>query len=204
MAKGQKPPADTGGVTAIEEQQGAQTFDHSGGAPIAEDKREDLAEKMFWVGLKPDAPMNYVTVPTLSDLKAVNVTKKLSSLDPHPTTEGMHLLSRTRNLVGRSEALCKEEFDAFVEFVKTHSFKIQGHRTEDRHGNVVKSPRCNGVVPTKAPYDSGITRMRRSQADNLLPMADYVWIVPKKTASHYDDIPPTVSEMEAAGRKLEF
>lgn len=189
----------------VEPEKATEAFDHSGGAALAVDEREHFVEKMFHVGLSMDAPMHYFTVPTIPGYKAVNITKKMSSLDPHPNAEeGVFLMSRTRNIVGRMEALCAEELEAFLKFVRTHSFRIAGFRQTDNKGRTVEAPKCNGVVSTVPAKDEGVTRSRRDQEGTLWPMAKYVYICHRKDRSLYEGTPPTVAELDAAGKKIEF
>lgn len=176
------------------------TQDAPAAAPVAANPAKAV-ETLYHVGLRDDAPMEIVDIPTLPHYKAVSVPKYTRQLEKDERSPGVFVLGG--KLRGRNEALLPIELEHFMKYVRSHSFFIDRTQTiadVDVHGNATNRQVKSGfVVPSDGGKPGDVVRSPRDVVNKMEPLAKYIWIIPATDRSHYAGDPPTIAEMDEKG-----
>ena len=157
----------------------------------------EAVETLYHVGLKADAPMEIVDIPTGLDMKAVSVPKFTRELSESENNPDIAVLGEAR-IRGRHEALFPQEYAGFRRYVKSHAFLIDTTKKKEVRKGEWKEFKMGRIAPVEG--TGAVKRNLRDQIKRTEPLADYIWIIPATDRSRYPGDPPTISEMEKAGK----
>lgn len=159
-------------------------------------------EKMYWLGLLPDAPMHSITVPTdgTRGFKAVTIPRHTRALDTHDVKPNMMILGS--KIPGQKESLYAYEHALVMKYIREHGFFVMARGVEKLpEGQEIPWTKCNEIQALDAKAPSSLPRSPRSEAKSLEPLANYVWILAEEDRGRYSgNLPPTVAQMDAASK----
>lgn len=155
--------------------------------------------RRYWIGLKPDAPVHVLKVPTHAKVgKTVVISRHTGRLDEHPVNPDQRVKTEKGN-IGSEETLSDLDYQTALKFIETHGWVVKPQLDEVtqktiltcRTGTYVPLQATNKDEAIRSPYET-------AQSSHVVPMADYVWMVLSENKGHFPGIPPTISEQKAA------
>ena len=177
-------------------------------APTIQKARNKRFEKgsVYFVGLTTDAPSHCVPIPMRPGRGALMVPRSSGMLTPHPVQEGAFRLN-DHALLGTHVTLTDEEVVMVKKFAREHGLWVDA--MVSRRVAVTPGRPADGEKTIKIAVNkfNRIVRLDGEGAERIIgpavadiperaiPIENVMWLMPREDQSHYNGVPPVMSEM---------